>query len=431
MSAHLSPEEKKRIEAKPTDSIEAYDLYLRAKALIAGATVSWSEKPLREAVNFLEQALRFDPKFTLAYCVSAKAQDLLYRTYDCTPERHASAEAAISSALRLQPDLPEVHLAYAYHLYDAYWDYERARAQLAIAKRSLVNNPEAILLEAVMDRRQGNLDKAIEQLNELVTFDPGNSVAISILAGALLGARQYRAAEQAYDRLIALLPERPTLRIEKAFVSFLKTGDNTAMHLAITALPAPIRDGTDVLSFRLRLALADRDWQQAKELIETMKDGEDNGAFAFGFRPIPVGCHLILLARLQGGEPEENLRSAEAREQLSQRVQKSPGDADLLSKLAVADALLGKRQDAITEVKRAVEMLPISRDAVNGPEIVKNLAVVYAWIGEQKLSFETLAPLTKMPFGIDYGDLKLSPLWNPLRKHARFEKLLAELAPQD
>ena len=180
------------------------------------------------------------------------------------------------------------------------------------------------MLEAVIDRRQGNLEKAIEWLNEFITFDPGNSVAILVLAGTLIGARQYRAAEQVYDRLIALIPDRPILNIEKAFVSFLKTGDNSAMHLAITALPAPMRDETDVLSFRLRLAFENRDWQEASELIEKMKGGEDNGTFAYGFRPIPVGCHLILLARLQGEEPEENLRSAEAREQLSQRPRSLP-----------------------------------------------------------------------------------------------------------
>jgi hypothetical protein len=70
---------------------------------------------------------------------------------------------------------------------------------------------------------------------------------------------------------------------------------------------------------------------------------------------------------------------------LSQTVQKSPGDADLLSKLSVVNALLGKKQDAITEGKRAAKILHFSRDAVNGPEIVKNLVVVYAWTGELEL----------------------------------------------
>jgi serine/threonine protein kinase/tetratricopeptide (TPR) repeat protein len=435
LSARLSPEEKKRIEAKPTENLEAYDLYLRAKALLASARVSWTEILLREAINFLEQALRLDPKFTLAYCVSVEAQDLLYLTYDYTPERRASAEAAMSSALRLQPDLPEVHLAYARHLYNAYRDYERARVQLAIAKRSLVNNPEVVLLEAFMHRRQGKLERAIQSLNELIGAEPGNSVAMSALADALTGVRQYRAAEKVYDRLITLLPDRPILAIEKAFVTFLKTGDNTAMRSAIAALPRPVRDGTDVLSYRLRLTLEDRDWQQARELIKKMKSREEigvlNASFAYGFRSIPVGCYLVLLARLQGQEIQGNLRSIEAREQLNCKVQKSSGDADLLSKLAVVDALLGEKLDAITEAKRASEMLPSSRDAVHGPQIVKNLVVVYAWTGELDLSFEALAPLTKMPFGIDYGDLKLSPFWDPLRKDPRFDKLLAESAPRD
>jgi TolB-like protein/Tfp pilus assembly protein PilF len=357
LTATLSPEGKKRIEAKPTENLEAYDLYLRAKALIASAIVSWAEKPLREAINLLEQAVRLDPKFTLGYRVLAEAQDFLYRTYDCTPERRAWAEAAMSSALRLQPDLPEVRLEYARHLYHAYGDYERARVQLAIAKRSLVKDPEVILLEAAIDRRQGHLEEAIQRLNELIEADPGHSVAMSVLAGALIGARQYRGAEQVYDRLIALFPERPILTIEKAFVTFLKTGDNTAVHSAINALPAPVRDGTDVLPYRLRLTLEDHDWQQALELIH--------------------------------------------------------------------------KQDAITAAKRASEMSPISRDAANGPDIVKNLAIVYAWTGELDLSFETLAPLTKMAFGINYGELKRDPLWNQLRTDPRFDKLLAELAPKD
>ena len=434
LTATLSPEEKKWIEAKPTDSLEAYDLYLRAKELMANAsivmTVEAPENQSREAINFLEQAIRFDPKFTLAYCSLAKAHDFVYLNYDLTPERRASAEAAISSALRLQPDLPEVHLAYAYHLY-AYRDYERARVQVEIAKRSLTNNPEAILLEAFIERQQGNLEKAIQGLNKLIASDPGNSLATVVLAGTLAGTRQFRAAEAACDRLIALLPDRPSLKIDRAYVTFLKTGDDTAMHSAMAALPSSLRDETGALSLRLSLALADRDWQQTKELIEKMKGGEDDGDFAYGSRPVPVGCYSILLARTQGEQTEQNPSLAEAREQLSQKVQKSPGDAGLLSQLAVVDALLGKKQDAITEIKRAAEMLPISRDVLSGPRIVKNVAVVYAWTRESELSFETLAPLTKMPYGIYYGELKLDPYWDPLRKDPRFEKLLDELAPKD
>jgi predicted Zn-dependent protease len=203
-----------------------------------------------------------------------------------------------------------------------------------------------------------------------------NSLAMVGLAETLTGTRQFRAAEAACDRLIALLPDRPSLKIDRAYITFLKTGDDTAMHSAIAALPSSLRDETGALSVQLSLALADRDWQQTKELIEKMIGGEDNGDFAYGSRPVPVGCYSIFLARTQGEQTEQNPSLAEAREQLSQKVQKLPGDAELLSQLAVVDALLGKKQDAITEIKRATEMLPISRDALRGPRIVKNVAVV-------------------------------------------------------
>src|SRR3981081_2341287 len=118
------------------------------------------EKPLGDAIDFLEKAVRLDPQFTLAYCASAEAHDL-FIVGDPTQEKHALADAAIKTALSLQPDLPEVHLAYARHLYLAYRDYDRARVQLAIARRGLPNDVEAIVLAAYMDRRQGNFEKAI------------------------------------------------------------------------------------------------------------------------------------------------------------------------------------------------------------------------------------------------------------------------------
>ena len=139
LTATLSPDEKKRIEAKPTDNLEAYDLYLHALELIFNARLSTAigaglEAPMRDAISFLEQAVRLDPNFTLAYCAAAQAHGLLYRFHDPTLERRALGDAAIDHARRLQPDLPEVHLAYAMHLYLSYRDYQRARVQLAIAE---------------------------------------------------------------------------------------------------------------------------------------------------------------------------------------------------------------------------------------------------------------------------------------------------------
>jgi serine/threonine protein kinase/Flp pilus assembly protein TadD len=436
LAATLSPEEKRYIEKKPTENLEAYDLYLRAKELFVSVRVSMSlenvEKPLVDAIGFLEQAVRLDPKFTLAYCASAQAHDNLYFLYGPTPEYRALGDAAVNSALDLQPDLPEVHLAYAHHLYLVYRDDERARVQLAIARRGLPNDAEAIVLGGRMDRRQGQFEKAIQEFNEAIMRDPRNTLSIQELADTLYYTRQFRAAEQAFDRLIDLRPDQPILKVQKPlYVTYFKTGDDTAVRAAIAALPASMADDRGVLSLRLVFALIDRDWPEARELIEKMKGGEDEGDFAYGPAPVPVGCYSILLARLKGEQPGANGSFPETREQLNQKVQKLPGNAQLLSQLAVVDALFNNKDAAISEAKRAVEILPISKDAIDGPRIVMNLAVVYAWTDEFNLAFETLSPLVKMPFGIFYGQLKREPYWDPLRKDPRFDELLAELVPRD
>jgi serine/threonine protein kinase len=210
LNARLSPEEKRSIETKPTDNLEAYELYLRANQLIMDANASWGfndiERPLREAIGFLERAVQLDPKFTLAYCASGLAHDLLYFFPDATLERRALADAAINRALRLQPDLPEVHLAYAYHLYYGYHDYEQARAQLATAKRGLPNDVEAIALQSYIDCRQGTFEKAIQELREAITLDPRNKLSLQALADTFYYTRQFSAAEQIYDRLQDIPP---------------------------------------------------------------------------------------------------------------------------------------------------------------------------------------------------------------------------------
>ena len=436
LAATLSPEEKKNIEAKPTDNLEAYDLYLRAEKLIGTATASLFignfEMGLHEAIDLLERAVELDPKFARAYCKETEAQDLIYTGYDPVPTRRTFADAAIENALRLQPDLPEVHLTYAYHLYDAHRDYERARVQLAIARRGLPNNAEAITLEAYMDRREGKLQKAIEELNQAINVDPRNGGAIADLAYTLFMTRQLDAAGQAFDRAIDLGADQPMLKVQRAlYVTLFKTGNNGALRATLATLPASMAEDQGALTWRLACALADRDWPQASELVEKMKRHEDDRNFSYSAVPVPVNCYFILLARLHGEQPDSKPSFAETREKLNLKVQGSPGNAKLLSNLAVVDALLGKKEDAIAEANRAVNALPVSKDAIDGPGVQMNLAAVYAWTNEPDQAFEQLDILAKLPNGIYYGNLKGDPYWEPLRKDPRFAKLAAELAPKD
>jgi Tfp pilus assembly protein PilF len=439
LTATLSPEEKKIIEQKPTDNLAAYDLYLRAKESIANAELALAsgnfEKLLIESIAQLEQAIQLDPKFTLAYCAATHAHDLLYISYDPTPKRRGLGDAAIANALRLQPDLPDVHLDYAYHLYFCFREYERARVQLAIAKPGLPNNSDAVELPAFIDRRQGDFEKAVQEFNEALTLDPRNPDPISDLAYTLYAMRQFRAAGEVFDKLIGRVPDQPMLKVQKAwFVTFMKTGDDKAVRSAIAELPVSTAKDRGVLSLSLSFALDDRDWPRAKQLLEQLEGdeigGEDDGNFGYATVPVPAGCYSILLSRLQGDNPEGISGFAEAREQLNQKVQASPGNALLLSALGVVDALLIRKEEAIKEARHAAEMLPISKDAMDGPGVLANLAVVYAWTNESDLAFEQLAVLTKTPHGIYYGQLKVDQLWTPIQKDPRFAKLLAELAPK-
>ena len=435
LSATLSATEKKTIEAKPTENLDAYDLYLRGKGLLLSADVaSWVAIPhesLIEAADFLEKSVRLDPKFTLAYCACEEAQDLIFFWYDPSPERLARANQAVKTALQLQPDLPEVRLANARHLYYGYRNYDGAREQLALARYGLPNDVEVIYNEALIDRRLGKFEEAINKLNTAITRDPHNPAYRYQLAISLYAARKMPVAVQAFDRLLEVQPDQPMLRAQKAiYVDFMENGDDSAIWSAIGPIPSSAGGTTAALPLRLTFALVDRDFDQAAQLIEKMRGSEDNG-FAYAHRPIPVECYLVLMSRLQ----DEPLRAggalAEAREQLNLRVLKSPQDGGLLSQLAVVDALLNNSKTAISEAKRACEMLPVSKDAVDGPGLLVNLAVVYTWANELNLAFTTLGPLTRMPFGIYYGQLKRDPYWEPLRQDPRYEKLLEQLAATD
>ncbi|HZC34311.1 MAG TPA: TIR domain-containing protein, partial [Chthoniobacterales bacterium] len=281
LSAALSPEEKQRIEQKPTENMAAYDLYLQAKQKLVNAEIVATgdrEKPTRDALSLLEEAVQLDPNFALAYCQMAFAHDFLYYRFERTSERRAKADEAINKALGLQPDRAEIHLAYANHLYRGHRDYERARSHVAAVRRDKPNDSEAIYLEALMDGREGHFEDAIQKLKDAIALDPQNPMLISDLAEMLSYSRKFPEAEQAWNQLIAVLPDRPVLKLRKEyFTTVLRTGDDAAFRSQADLLAGSMPNDKVLRSVRLSLAFDHRDWEKARELIAQM-EGEEDGA---------------------------------------------------------------------------------------------------------------------------------------------------------
>jgi serine/threonine-protein kinase len=359
----------------------------------------------------------------------ARAQDSMYLGYDRSTSRRALADTAIETALQLGPELPEVQLGYAYHVYFCYQDYDKARAHLRIAKAGLPNSADTFLLPGYIDRRQGRFEEAAQEFRAALELDPHNPGTFLDLGVTLVGLRQFREAAEVYDRAVLFAPDQPAFKMQKELsVTFMQTGDDASLRRAIAELPTTLTSDRGVLSVQITTALYDRNWIQAMSLLQQCS-GKDNGFFGYANLSVPIGCYSILLARLQGEEPSSHFQ--QIRDQLDQRVKLAATDPDLLSSLAVVDALLGRNEAAIREAQSAVDMLSISKDPLGGPAVLANSAVVNAWTGQIDEAFGKLEILGKIPFGIYYGQLKKDPLWDPLRQDPRFDKLLAQLAPHE
>jgi serine/threonine protein kinase/tetratricopeptide (TPR) repeat protein len=430
LNAKLSASEKASVQEKPTHDFVAYDLYVRAVAIIYNAQVDPVAHlvNLSDAVDLLNKAVTRDPNFFLAYCQLAFGHDLIYQQEkDHTPDRLALAQSAIDSAFRLRPDSGEAHLALAWHRYWGYADYDRARAELALAQQSLPNNPRVYELAGLIDRRQGRWADAIMNLEHACELDPRNVPNLITLATTYLWLRDYDQMARIVDRNIALGPHRRAARIIRACIDQAQRADTGPLHAAIEKIltnePGSDKDPF-VAGWRLDVALADRDLNLAGRLAAELpeKDGRD--------------FYLAVVARLKGDVAAERDAFMRARTQLAEELRIHPDDMRLVADLGLVDAALGRKQEALSEGRRALALAPLAQEAMRGSSNNEGFArtqfaIICAWTGERDMALEQLEALAKAPGGPSYGRLRLDWMWDPLRGDPRFEKIVASLAPKD
>jgi serine/threonine protein kinase/Tfp pilus assembly protein PilF len=431
LQAKLSPSEKTAIERPPTDDITAFDFYTRGKNLLLTTTFSSSAgSDLLQAADLLNQALARDPGFVQAYCQLAWTHDLLYLFgIDHTPARLALAEVAIQAAFRLQPSSGEAQLARAQHLYRGYLDYNGALAGLETARQTLPNDSRIFELKGYIERRQGRWDEAIRDLEHAADLDPRDVDLLQQIALTYENLRRYPEEELVLDRGLTIEPNNADMKVTRAAVEFYWKADTRSLHQTIDLIRATNPEATSSIAGDwLNCALAERDVFAAKNALLVSGENPPLHDEAIHFsRPLIEG----ILARMLKDDGKARSAFTAARAEQEKAVQAQPDYGPPLCMLALIDAGLGRKEEALREARRSVELLPVEKDAINGPIIVAYLAVVAGWIGDKDLACEQLSVAITRPSSLSYGKLKLLPFWDPLCGDPRFEKIVASLAPKE
>jgi len=428
LGAGVSSAEKNAIQEPPTTDLIAYDAYLRAKDLINDISFSTRlREDLFEAVRLLDQAVARDPSFFDAYCQLAGAHDRIYfGGSDHTETRLKLSEAVIQSIRRLRPESGETHLAVAQHYYWAYADYDRAKQELVLARQTLPNESRIPLLTAYIDRRQGRWEKSLEEMKHALELNPRDFSILQQISLTYEALGRYKEMGATLDRVLAIASKDIPSRVRRAWVDFEERADPKPLHTAIDTILAEDANAAPVLVNQwLFLALLERDPVAAERALSIMSGG---GCFDENI-PFPNGWCEGLVAWFRGDQSASRAALNNAREELGQTVRNQPDYAAALCALGVIDAVLGNKEDAIRQGERAVELSPVSKNAIEGATLVRYLAVTYAWAGEKDRAIDRLTEATHLPGShISYGYLRLHPLWDPLRGDPRFEAIVDSLA---
>ena len=427
LRSKLSSEEKAAIASQPTSDLEAFKLYTQARNLLATSTVTQGEEKRLQAVQLLVQATARDPAFLRAYCTLVRVHSELYLLgMDHTPGRLRMAEAALQTAMRLQPDAGETHLAYAFLLY-CQLDYDRARRELASAQRVLPNEPLVFEVAGYMDRRQGRWEDSERNLRHALELDPRNFYFLQQMLASYEEQRRFDEMRVIIERASAVAPNDPGARANSVFVDLFARADTKPLRATFSVMIQEDPKMTQAFAVELiKLALYERDFSAAERALAGMEEtGGLEGAFTF-----PRAWYAGLIARAKGDAAGAQTAFAAARAEVARVLTGQPEFPQPLSVLAMIDAALGNKEQAVAEGRRASELLPITRDAITGARVLEHLAITYAWCGDKDHALEKLSILSSIPSDVNYGRLRLDPIWDSLRGDPRFKQIVASLAPK-
>src|SRR5215469_14465884 len=420
LQAKLSPNERARLDHRPTQDPNAYLLYVQAHDY-ANKMDLLHDTSLK-AEPLFEQAIKLDPNFALAFAGLSMVESWLYHSSDPIPARRDKARFNADEALRLEPNLPEGHLALGFSYYYGDRDYDRALAEFEIAKRDLPNEAEAYMAIASIQRRQGKWAESNANFEKAATLDPKNTNILTNLASSYIAQRNFEAADKILDRAVVAAPESSEACGLKGLLAIHSKGDLSVAENEFSKIPAQADPSGLMTWARTWILTLKRKFPEALQVLEQFR-GETLANSTTAPRPKALLEGQLYL--FQGERDKARTAFEHARAVAEQLVREAPQEPTRHGQLGLILAVLGEKEQAINEGKRAVEVLPESQDAFDGPQATESLALIYTWSGEFDEAFRLLDHLLVVPnFSITVPILKLDPSWDPLRADPRFHLLI-------
>jgi TolB-like protein/cytochrome c-type biogenesis protein CcmH/NrfG len=422
LQAQLSPNEKEQLTRKPTQNGEAYLAFVQARNLF----VPEDQEKILQGVQLYERALQLDPNFALAAAGLSRLESWIYHSFEPTTARRDRARALAERALQLQPDLPEGHLALGFSYYYGDSNFEAAEKEFAIAKKSLPNDSEVYLAMGAIERRQGRWAESTANLSKAAELNPNASWPLQNLAFNYQMQRDYASANKIIDRALKIDPDNFGLLAIRAKFALADKGDLSVGQRALEEmekLPPSAAKTEAMVIGKVGLLLFQRNFREALRVSESLPDDQlasKSGLLCGKYLYIGIARYCLK------DEPSARAALMRAKEYAEARVRDTPNTPDAHIQLGYVHAYLGEKAEAIAEADRAMQLLPETKDAFNGPDITEFAAKILVAAGEKDRAIELISGLLKRPAALTVELLKLDPEWDALRNDPRFQALIGQ-----
>ena len=434
LRVHLTGREQQVIAAKPTENMEAYDAYLRGLAY----NLKTATTPANSlgAQKYLREAVRLDPKFALAWALLSyvDARGYLQLTLQPTTALREEARQAAETALTLQPNLGEALMAMGYYRYACLKDYDTAGRYLEQARQALPSNsriPESL---AYLERRRNQWDRSESYFNEAERLDPRNVSLLTQHAQSYICLRRFPEALRKLDQVLDIVPDDLDTLVQKA--SIAQAEGDLPQAAMLLALLHPAANNPGALETQVYQAILER---HPEQIIPRLKEILTEPDPALGYYNGELRFWLGWAQEVGGDHAAAQEAWRQARGELESFLKEQPENFVVIGDLALVCMCLGDKSAALALAESAQRIIPLEKDALHGPIPIEILARVATGTGEFDRAVAALQKLLSIPSTgplasnapITPALLRLDPMFDPLRKDPRFEKLAASPAPND